>query len=49
MSYALILIPTVCYMGQAVVNLKQRDYPHAMIWFCYALANVGFIWYEVKK
>lgn len=49
MSYALILIPTACYFGQAVVNLHQKDYPHALIWLCYSVANLGFIWYELEK
>ena len=33
----------------AISNLKDKDYPHAMIWGCYAMANIGFLWHELIK
>ena len=33
----------------AIGNLRNKDYPHSFIWFCYALSQCGFIWYELSK
>ena len=44
-----ILIPTLCYAAQGMINYKLRDYPHAFIWFSYALGNCGFIWFELSR
>ena len=44
-----IVIPTVCYAIQGSINLADRDYPHAWIWFAYSLGNLGFIWHETTK
>ena len=49
MSFPCISIATVCYMITAMANLKQRDFPMALVWFSYSLANIGFLWYEVTK
>lgn len=49
MSIIPLSIATVCYVITAYSNLKQRDYPHAFVWFSYALANCGLLWYEYDK
>jgi hypothetical protein len=33
----------------AIGNLKQKDYPMALVWFSYCMANLGLIWYEISK
>lgn len=48
-SLVLIVVPMLCYFGVAINNLKQKDYPHAIVWFSYGLADCGFIWYELTK
>ena len=42
-------ISTLCYLVCGVANLRQKDFPHALIWFSYAAANTGFLWYEYIK
>jgi hypothetical protein len=49
MSIWLIIIATICYLITAVDNFFQDDYPHTLMWFSYALANSGLIWYEYSK
>lgn len=49
MSLYLIIISTICYFLTAIGNARQKDFPHAFIWFSYGLANCGFIWYETTK
>lgn len=47
-TYA-ITISTICYIVCAVDNVRQKDYPHALVWLAYATANIGFLWYEFTK
>jgi hypothetical protein len=47
-TYA-ITISTLCYIACAVDNIRQKDFPHALIWLAYATANMGFLWYEFTK
>jgi hypothetical protein len=49
MSITFIIIATGCYILTFLSNLKNRDYPMALVWFSYSLANFGLIWYEVTK
>jgi hypothetical protein len=49
MSILGIIIATVCYIVTGVGCLRRSDYPHTLIWFSYALANCGFILYELKQ
>ena len=42
-------VATLCYIVGAVGNLMQKDYPHALMWFSYATANLGLLWYEYNK
>jgi len=44
-----IIIATVLYLFTSLSCLRQKDYPHALIWFSYAVANTGFMWYEIQK
>lgn len=38
-----------CYTWIGFMNVRQGDYPHALAWFAYALAQTAFIWYEYQK
>ena len=42
-------IATVCYLVGAIGNILQKDYPHTLMWFSYATANLGLLWYEYNK
>ncbi len=42
-------ISTLCYLVCGVDNFRQKDFPHALVWFSYAAANSGFLWYEYIK
>ena len=44
-----LLVCTTCYGFCFWGNMKQKDYPHALMWFSYSLANVGLLWYEINK
>ena len=41
---ALLWIVTVLYVVQTGVLVWQREWPSAIIFFGYALANAGLIW-----
>lgn len=49
MTITAIIIATCCYLTASIGCLKQRDYPHFLMWACYALANGSMIWYEYSK
>jgi hypothetical protein len=49
MSILGIIIATVCYIVTGVGCLRRKDYPHALVWFSYSLANVGFIMHTLKE
>lgn len=49
MSIPFIIIATGCYFLTAISNLRQKDYPMALVWFSYCMANLGLIWYEISK
>lgn len=49
LTFLPIVICFVCYTLVGIGNAKQGDYPHAMIWWAYALSQLGFIWYEYTK
>lgn len=40
-----LVISIILYIIIAIQSYKDNDKPHAFIWFCYALANVGFLWH----
>lgn len=49
MGVYVITITILLYALMGISNFKDEDYPHSMIWTCYALANVGFLWHELIK
>ena len=49
LAVSALVICTMCYCACGVDNLRQKDFPHALIWFAYATANIGFLWYEFTK
>jgi hypothetical protein len=40
---------SIFYVIAGISCLKQKDYPHALMWLSYASANVGLMWYEINK
>ncbi len=44
-----LIIAIILYIVIGSQNLYDKDYPHALTWFAYALANIGFLWYEFQK
>ena len=51
MNLGILAIATasVMYLVVCVSCMKLKDYPHALMWFSYAMANVGLLWYELNK
>ena len=49
MALPAIVISTLCYLWTTYWTLKGGDAPHALMWFSYALANMGLLWYEFNK
>jgi hypothetical protein len=44
-----IAVSSAMYIVVCGSCIKQKDYPHALMWFSYAMANIGLLWYEIKK
>ena len=44
MGVILLLIVSLIYVGVAVSMLTTKQYPMALVFFAYAVANVGLIW-----
>jgi hypothetical protein len=44
-----IAVITCLYLFISGDNIRQGDYPHSLMWFAYALANTGLLWYEYNK
>jgi len=40
----LIALCGLIYLGVAFEKARARDWPMALAFFAYALANVGFVW-----
>lgn len=49
MGLTALVLATVLYLIIAADNLFKKDYPHAGLWFSYAMANGFMVWYEVIK
>lgn len=49
MSVFLIGIIALINFFIAVCNVRDTDYPHAIMWTAYGVANIGLIWYELTK
>ena len=48
-AVAAIFISTICYGVASISCIKDKDYPHALMWFAYSLANTALLWYEITK
>lgn len=46
-SFWMILIPTLCYSGAAVMYAWQANWPLTITYSGYAWANVGLLWMDV--
>tara|TARA_R110002020_G_scaffold252352_1_gene466271 strand:+ start:334 stop:498 length:165 start_codon:yes stop_codon:yes gene_type:complete len=44
-----ISISSICYAVTSIACIKDKDYPHALMWFAYSMANIGLLWYEIEK
>jgi len=42
-------IVTLLYFITALIYLWKQDYPWAMVWGSYGLANVGLIWMAIAN
>lgn len=49
MGIIALILAIILYLTIALQNYLDKDYPHSFVWFSYALANVGFLWYEFVK
>ena len=49
MALSAIIISTLCYVTTCISCIRGQDYPHALMWFAYALANLRLLWYEFEK
>lgn len=44
-----IILAFILYVVIGIGNIRQKDYPHALIWMAYALSQLGFLWWEYTK
>ncbi len=49
MNKTAIILAFILYVVISIGNLRQKDYPHALIWIAYSLSQLGFLWHEVQK
>lgn len=49
MGISALILAIILYLIISFQNYLDKDYPHAFVWLSYALANVGFLWYEIIK
>jgi UDP-N-acetylmuramyl pentapeptide phosphotransferase/UDP-N-acetylglucosamine-1-phosphate transferase len=49
MNKAAIILAFILYVVIAIGNFRQKDYPHFLIWLCYAGSQLGFLWWELVK
>ena len=49
MALYTITITMVMYALTGISCIRDKDYPHAMMWFAYGMANLGLLWYEFNK
>ncbi len=42
-SFWLLIVPTVCYAGESVAYGIQRNWPMAVVYFGYSVANCGLL------
>jgi hypothetical protein len=44
MSPFLLTLVTLLYAGVAISEAAKHNWSMVLVWFAYALANLGFIW-----
>lgn len=49
MNKIAITLAFVLYVITAIGNIRQKDYPHALIWISYSISQLGFLWWEYTK
>jgi hypothetical protein len=49
MNIIAIVLAFILYMVICIGNIRQKDYPHALIWGAYAVSQLGFLWWEMVK
>lgn len=49
MGIVALILAIILYLVIGIDNLLKKDYPHSLMWVCYALANVALLWYELQK
>lgn len=47
MGIIAVVITIILYLITAIDQYIKKDYPHSLIWFCYACANIGFLWHMI--
>lgn len=48
MTFALILVPTLCYALASCLYGAKGNWPLAIVYFGYSLANCGLLWLDLK-
>lgn len=49
MGITALILTIILYLIIAIDNYMSKDFPHAMMWVCYSLANVALLWYEIQR
>ena len=49
MGIAALILAIILYFIIAIQSALDKDYPHCMIWVCYGLANLGFLWHMLER
>jgi hypothetical protein len=44
MTNLLVWVVTVLYTAQSMILVKDGNYPGALVFISYAMANIGLIW-----
>jgi hypothetical protein len=47
LSFAFILVPTICYAGACAYYLFTGNHPLAIVYSGYSWANVGLLWLDL--
>lgn len=48
-TFALLLIPTLCYAAAMAAYLVKGDYAMAVVFSGYSWANLGLIWIDYMR
>ncbi len=44
-----LILGIILYIIVAIDFYKREDYPLCLVFICYAVANIGFIWAALRK